>query len=90
MRLPSLRLWLAESSISAVSNVLIAVSWCTSMSRQSGDGRYAQVKSAVRPDEHALFYGLLAEVDGRHLSDIIRDYLIELAIHHRLLPEDYE
>ena len=60
------------------------------MSGQRGDGRYAQVKAAVRPDEHELFYGLLADMDGRHLSDIIRDYLIELSIHHRLLPEDYE
>lgn len=54
------------------------------------DGRYVQVKAAVRPDEHEIFYSLLAEVDGRHLSDIIRDALIELSIHYRLLSEDYE
>lgn len=58
--------------------------------RDQRDGRYTQVKSAVRPDEHELFYSLLSEVDGRHLSDIIRDSLIELSIHYNLLPEDYE
>ena len=58
--------------------------------RDRRDGRYTQVKSAVRPDEHELFYELLPLVDGRHLSDIIRDSLVELAIHYHLLPEDYE
>ena len=58
--------------------------------RKHRDGRYVQVKSAVRPDEHELFYELLPLVDGRHLSDIIRDSLIELAIQYHLLPEDYE
>jgi len=57
---------------------------------KGGKGRVAQVKAAVTPRERELFYSDLAHELDSSLSDIIRGQLINLAISHGLLPEDYD
>lgn len=54
------------------------------------NGRYTQVKAAVRPHEKQLFYEKLPVLEGKSLSDIVRDHLIELGVKHGILPSDYK